>query len=639
MKLNILLLDFRQRCTTLALCTLLVGLVACSKDDVKKQGQNGMIDPNNPNMIASDPHSYARPSEAVGTHLNLDFTVDFEAEQITGTAKWSINVLNSAASIVFDTRNLKIRKVTDQAGDSLDYTLSEPDPVLGSALEIPLKPGTETVSIAYATTTGAAALQWLKPSQTAGKKQPFLFTQSQAILARTWLPCQDGPGMRFTYAATAHVPANLMAVMSATNPTEKSADGVYHFEMTQPIPAYLMALAVGDLSFKPIGERTGVYAEQVDLERSANEFADMDKMLVAAEELYGAYRWDRYDLIVLPPSFPFGGMENPRLTFCTPTIIAGDRSLTSLVAHELAHSWSGNLVTNATWDDFWLNEGFTVYFERRIMEKLYGKSYSDMLSVLGYQDLLATLKDLGETNPDTQLKLALEGRDPDDGMTDIAYEKGNALLRTIEAAVGRERWDAFLKKYFSDHAFGTMTTEGFIEIINADLIQGDTALSGKIDLERWIYQPGIPADYAAPKSDRFNAVDAQLEKWKSGTAPSQLEGTKEWSTHEWLRFLRGLPTMTIEQMTSLDKAFAFTSSGNCEILGEWFPHVIRNKYAAGYAALEQFLINVGRRKFVRPLFKAMVETEAGKMMAQKIYAKAKPNYHSVTAGSVDELLK
>ncbi len=626
------------KAVTLGIVALAIGLAACEKDKVGKN-PNGSTSMDEMKQLVTDPHSFARPSEAQATHLNLNVEVDFEAQRIRGTATYTVDNRSGGNHIIFDTKNLDIIAVSSPEDSAVAFQLGEKDPILGQPLEIMLKPGTQTVTIQYATTAGASALQWLTPQQTAGKQHPFLFTQSQAILARTWIPCQDGPGIRFTYSATVKVPSDLMAVMSATNPTERNAEGVYHFEMKQAIPAYLMALAVGDIRFKSVGARTGVYAEPAQLDEAVYEFADMEKMLVAAEELYGAYRWERYDLIVLPPSFPFGGMENPRLTFATPTILAGDRSLTSLVAHELAHSWSGNLVTNATWNDFWLNEGFTVYFENRIMEKLYGKDYADMLMVLGYEDLLETINDLGPGSDDTKLKLALDGRDPDDGMTDIAYEKGFALLRTIEMAVGRERWDAFLKAYFNDNAFGTMTTEGFITKLNADLIQGDSAATKAIQLDKWIYQAGIPEGYPAPSSARFDAVDAELAKWTGGATPASLT-TKDWSTHEWLRFIRGLPKdISLSKMADIDKAFGFTKSGNSEILGAWFEPVIRQKYTAGYDSLEKFLMHVGRRKFVKPLFKLMAETPEGKEMATKIYAKARPNYHSVTQGTIDEILK
>lgn len=628
-----------------AFVLLVMIATGCNKDGNPSPNNNGMNNTEEflTSMKVVDPHSFARPHEASTTHLELDVKVNFEQKRISGRASYKIRRREGATQIVLDTRNLDIRGVTTTVDstreDSLAFTLGEENPVLGQALSIALPPGVNEINIDFSTRPGAAALQWLDPVQTAGKKQPFLFTQSQAILARTWLPCQDGPGMRFTYHATVRVPKGLLALMSAENPTVTNESGVYSFEMAQPIPAYLMALSVGDLRFRGIGARTGVYAEPSMLEKSVYEFADMEKMLVAAEELYGPYSWERYDVIVLPPSFPFGGMENPRLTFATPTILAGDRSLTSLIAHELAHSWSGNLVTNATWNDFWLNEGFTVYFERRIMEKLYGESYANMLSLLGHQDLEATLAELGPSADDTKLKLALKGRDPDDGMTDIAYEKGNSLLCHIESIVGRPTFDAFIKEYFSTYAFGTMTTEAFIDYVNRELIKGDAELKARINLEGWIYQPGIPANFVAPQSDRFQKVEAQLALWKEGTSPGSLEGTADWTTHEWLHFIRLLPRpMTAVQMNGLDKAFNFTGSGNSEIQAVWYEHVIRNQYAEGYPALEAFLMQVGRRKFLKPLYKTLAETPEGKQRGLAIYAKARANYHSVSVGTIDEIL-
>jgi aminopeptidase N len=380
-----------------------------------------------PSTIAlpTDPHSFASRSPARVQHLALDLAVDFETCTLSGSATWQLAEPGAATEVVFDTRDLTIESVevldTNGTAAPATFTLDgTSDPVLGQALSIALKPVTTAVRIHYHTAPTAAALQWLAPEQTAGT-EPFLFTQSQAILARTWLPCQDSPGIRFTYEATVRVPAHLLALMSAENPEQLSDSGEYRFRMAQPIPAYLMALAVGDLAFAPLSHRTGIYAEPATLPVATHEFADLEKMVAAAEELYGPYRWERYDLLVLPPSFPFGGMENPRLTFVTPTILAGDRSLTSLIAHELAHSWSGNLVTNATWNDYWLNEGFTVYFERRIMEHLYGGEYADMLQVLGRAALHHTIEEIGVASPDTHLHLALAGRDPDEGLSEIAY--------------------------------------------------------------------------------------------------------------------------------------------------------------------------------------------------------------------------
>ena len=590
-------------------------------------------------MNVNDPHSFAKPDEAIVKHLDLDIVVDFETKILSGKATFKIENRKNVSRIILDTRDLTITKVTLNKDETpAAFSLGEPVKYLGSALTISINPQTEFITIHYTTRPDAGALQWLGKEQTAGKKSPFFFTQSQAILARTWVPSQDGPGMRFTYSATVHVPKGLMAVMSAENPVALSKDGVYRFNMPQPIPAYLLALAVGDIVFRPIGKITGVYAEPVTIERAVYEFTDLEKMVATAEKIYGPYEWGRYDLIVLPPSFPFGGMENPRLTFCTPTILAGDRSLVSLVAHELAHSWSGNLVTNANWNDFWMNEGFTVYFENRIMEVLYGKPFSDMQTLLGLEDLRKTVAELGQTHADTHLKLNLNDRDPDDGVSDIAYEKGRFLLLLIEQTVGRDRFDSFLKNYFQKHKFQSITTEQFLTEYKNDLIQNDSTTAAKIDIERWVYGPGIPDNCPTIVSERFNAVDASVIAWKNGTLAKKLN-TKEYSSNEWLRFLRSLPEkMTLKQMTELDEAFHFTKSGNGEILCVWLEHSITAQYTPAYPALENFLENVGRRKFCKPLYKAMAKSPEGMVYAKKIYSKARPNYHSVTRGTIDEIL-
>jgi aminopeptidase N len=580
--------------------------------------------------LIRDPHSFANPAEAVINHLALDLTVDFENRIIWGSADYTISPAPQAREIIFDTRDLAIASV---AVDALDqpFLLGEAQPFLGQPLRVAVTPETKKVKIFYRTTGAAAALQWLNPEQTAGKQEPFLFTQSQAILARTWLPCQDSPGIRFTYEAFIRVPSKFMALMSAENPTEKNDAGQYHFHMRQPIPSYLMALAVGDLTFKAFDARTGIYAEPVMLEAAYQEFLDLPLMLEAAEALYGPYLWDRYDLLLLPPSFPFGGMENPRLTFVTPTILAGDRSLTSLVAHELAHSWSGNLVTNATWNDFWLNEGFTVYFERRIMEALAGKEYADMLKVLGYQDLVRTLQELGPDTADTHLKLNLQNRDPDDGLTEIAYEKGNYLLLALEARYGRPAFDAFIRRYFQEFAFQSMDTERFLVYLQENLVQDG------MDLEAWIYQPGLPENRPHLRSLVFDQVKTQANLWQQDKNP-QVLSTTSWSTHEWLYFLHLIsPGLGPKEMAQLDAAFHLSQSGNAEILGVWLEQAVIHGYAPANPVLEGFLQQVGRRKFLLPLYKAMLQRDPEQ--ARSLYGRARPNYHAVATTSLDNILK
>lgn len=581
-----------------------------------------------PVWAKGDPHSHARPDQVRVKHLDLDVTVDFEKKSVFGTASWDLHRSPGANTLTLDCRDMEIRAVS--AGRKpLRFTVGPEDKILGSALTIELPKAVRRVTVTYATKPQAAALQWLSPTQTAGGKEPFLFTQSQAILARTWIPCQDTPGVRFTYDAKVKVPNHLLALMSASNPTELSPRGQYRFEMPQPIPSYLMALAVGDLRFQSLGKVTGIYAEPSELKAAAYEFAETEQMVQAVEKMFGPYRWGRYDMLLLPPSFPFGGMENPRLTFLTPTVIAGDRSLTSLIAHELAHSWSGNLVTNATWDDFWLNEGFTVYLERRIMEELQGKEYAEMLAELGLDDLRQTIAD---TPPvDTQLKLDLAGRDPDEGLSDIAYEKGYLFLTSLEKKVGRERFDRFLRDYFDSNAFRSTDTERFLKRVRAEL-------GSDLEIDSWVYSPGIPASFEAAPSARFARVDATLKAWSDGAKAETLD-VKRWTTHEWLRFLRGLPAdITVERMSELDRAFGFTKSGNAEILAQWLMSAIASNYEPASPALESFLTTVGRRKFLEPLYKELAKTEAGKAKARAIYTKARGNYHSVSVGTIDEIL-
>ncbi len=624
-------MTFRSVMNVALLGAIAVGMIECS---TPQQTQEVKI-------MKPDPHSFAKPEQARVTHLNWKATVDFNAKKISAVASWTIEQHGDAGAVVFDTKGLNISKVTLDNGKQAEFSLGERDNILGQALSVFIMPETKIVNITYETSPDAEALQWLSPQQTAGKKFPFLFTQSQAILARSWVPCQDSPGIHFTYDAEVTVPKDLLALMSASNPQQKSDSGIYKFEMKQPISSYLLALTVGDIAFKSISNRSGIYAEPSVVDTAAWEMADLENMIAGAESLYGPYRWERYDVIILPPSFPFGGMENPRLTFATPTILAGDRSLTSLIAHELAHSWSGNLVTNATWNDFWLNEGFTVYFETRIMEKLYGKDYSEMLASLNLQDLEDEIKSLNEAGlpGDTKLLLNLEGRSPDDGVTDIAYNKGYYFLRSIEEAYGRDKFDAFLKSYFTENAFKSMDTEGFEAYIKNYYSKNFQVNLSDTTFNAWIRTEGLPANHPQPHSTKFKKVDEVLAGWKA-EKPLDKSLAKDWSTHEWLHFLKNLPaTLTQEQMTAIDNFGNFTASGNAEIITAWGVISIRNSYAKMYPKVETFLINTGRRKFLSPLYNEMLKTAEGKKRAKAIYTKARPNYHFVATNTFDKLLQ
>ena len=580
---------------------------------------------------ATDHHSYSKPAEAVVTHLDWNAVVDFESRTIAATATFDLETSDNAEKVILDIRELDILSVQVDGKDS-PFNIGEEQEFIGSPLSIEITPSTKKVSINYNTQPGADAFLWVEGSEDA---HPFLFTQSQAILARTWIPCQDSPGIRFTYNATVDVPTDLMALMSAVNPTEKNSQGHYTFVMDQPIPSYLLALAVGDVEFRSVGEHTGVYATPDLIDAAEYEFAEMEDLLVAAESLYGKYAWERYDLLVLPAAFPFGGMENPRLTFATPTIIAGDRSLVSLVAHELAHSWSGNLVTNSTWDDFWLNEGFTVYFEQRIMEAVYGRDISEMLASLSYRGLVNELSDLSPN--DTHLRLHLKGRNPDDGMTAIAYDKGFLFLRMIEETVGRAQFDDFLSEYFTKHAFTVMDTDSFIEYLEGNLLT-DEATRDAVNLTAWIDGAGLPDNCPKIQSDRIENVDIAVQNWASGDLATSDLLWNDWLYQERYRFLKSIPSsVNVAKLDELNSTFNISSTGNNEVLFAWLEQAVLKGHEASYNRLETFLINVGRRKFLTPLYKALLDTDQTNM-ALSIYKKARPNYHSVATGTMDELL-
>ena len=588
-----------------------------------------------------DLHSYADGGEIRVTHVELDLEVRFDERRLLGSAMLSFDRLRDGAdALVLDTRELTIAAVESWSPtggfDAATYSLAAADPVLGAPLTVVLPPRATRVRVTYETSPDASGLQWLTPAQTAGGAHPFLFTQSQAIHARSWIPLQDSPAVRVTYGARIRTPEGLRAVMSAANDPDAPADGDYRFDMPQPIPSYLIALAAGDLAFRPLGARTGVYAEPSVVEAAADEFADTESMMAAAERLYGPYRWERYDLLVLPPSFPFGGMENPRLTFATPTILAGDRSLVSLVAHELAHSWSGNLVTNATWRDFWLNEGFTVYLERRIVEAVYGPERAAMEAVLGLRALHADFERLDDA--DEVLHVDLAGRDPDAGMTQVPYEKGALFLRRLEEAAGRERFDAFLRGYFDRFAFRSVTTADFLAYAARHLLD-DPALAAAVPVEEWVRAPGLPAGAPRPASAAFDAVETAAARWAAGETRAAELAAAAWTTQERLHFLGVLPErLDPARMAELDAAFGLTDAPNAEIAHQWLLIAVRNAYRPADLRLERYLLGIGRRKLILPLYAALAATPAGRERARAIYRRARPGYHPIAAAAIDPLL-
>ena len=630
--------------TAVAAAALL--LAACQASETNnaasksETGQRAEIAPILATADAKDDASYARPLEARVHHVTLDLTVDFDAKRVGGTATLDIDRKADAKEIVLDDKGLEIASITDGSDQPLDYKVGASDPKLGAPLTVALRPDTKRLVIKYKSAPDAGALQWLTPAQTAGKKKPYLFSQGQAIENRSWIPTQDSPGIRQTWEATIRVPAGLTAVMSApksAEPITQGGESVFSYKMPHSVAPYMVAIAVGDLAFRELGPRTGVWTEPVMLDHAAAELSDTEKMVEAAEKLYGPYRWGRYDVIVLPPAFPYGGMENPTLTFLTPTFIAGDKSLVGLVAHELAHSWSGNLVTNATWADSWLNEGFTSYFENRIMEAIYGPKRASQEAALSFDDMEKAFVEEGRNAPITRLNLPKEEAIADGGASGIIYDKGAVFLRTIERTVGREKWDSYLRSYFDRHAFQPMTSALFIADLRANLVKGDKALEQKLQLDRWVYQPGLPANVVRPDPAAFASVDKAVSAFAGGGAVPAAFG--QWTTAEKLRFLNKLPRkMTTSRLDALNRSLKLNESGNNEVLFAWLDLAIRNRYDPAVPALERFLTVQGRRKFVKPLIETLAkDSQWGRPIATRVYREARASYHPITQRDLDKL--
>jgi len=618
---------------------LVISLISsCSTNELEKKSTS---------TIPVKNHSFSNVDSIYTKHLHLDLKVDFMERKISGVARHQM--INSGTKrAIFDIKGLKILKVTtgdvnNETNRKYEIGKETNNKILGKPLIVDIDKNTAFVNIYYETTKESEALDWLDSTLTSSKEKPFLYTQGQAILTRTWIPIQDVPSNRITYSADLSVPSDLLAVMSASNPKVKNKEGMYHFEMKQAIPCYLIALAVGDLVYGDLGNQTGVYCEPELIDDCVYEFKELPDMMKVAEDLYGEYAWEQYDLLILPYSFPFGGMENPRLTFANPTLIAGDRSLVSVIAHELAHSWSGNLVTNETWNDFWLNEGFTVYFENRIMEEIIGKSKADDLALIEFFELEEELERISKSaHPeDAHLFLNLEGRDPDDGMTDVAYVKGAFFLKTLENRVGREKMDVFLQSYFNHFKFTSVNTEKFVAYLEKELLK-------KYDIDfnykEWIYEAGIPSNALVIESKGFERIKLMAEDISSQEISElnnkfTLADRDNYSVQEWLTFLRHLPSnISVEKMKVLDESLQFSAWTNAEIQFEWFLKSISSNYSPAYPYLSAFLEKVGRRKFILPLYEALYNNEATKEKALSWFNSYKQNYHAVSSNSIARAL-
>jgi aminopeptidase N len=591
--------------------------------------------------FALDPLSYARYDQVKTKALHMDLKADFASKTLAGYAELSLDWLDKAADTLdLDTRELTIAKVQalDAGGQwkAVPYKLDKLDAEKGQALHIALGGQPAKVRIYYHTAPTATALQWLTPQQTMSGKRPFMFSQSETINARSWVPVQDTPAVRFTYTARIEAPQGLRVVMSADNDPKATGKGGWRFAMPQPIPSYLLAIGIGELEARKLGARTGVYAEPKRIKAAEYELADTEKMVAAAESLYGPYRWGRYDMLVLPPSFPIGGMENPRLTFLTPTMIAGDRSLVDLIAHELAHSWSGNLVTNASWKHWWLNEGFTTYVTTRILEVLYGEEEATMNLQLEQEEAIELLATVA---PAKQALLTKDADDSAKAYTDqgLAYPKGAWFLRTLEQRAGRAVFDPFLRGWFDQHAFQSVTTAQFVDYLRKNLLAQHPGVLSEAELDEWLHGAGIPASAKRAVSSRLAALDATRAAWLKGALPTARLDTGKWNALEWMKFLNDIDgKATAAQLQELDKAFGLAKTGNNEVAFRFYRASVKRGNRQIRAPLQAFLMSVGRQKFVVPLYAALLKNPDDKAWALAVYERTRARYHPATQASVDK---
>jgi len=628
-----------QRITLMYILIATMG-VACTQSETPV--------PVPPDSRSHDFFSFANIDDFVSEHLQLNLDVDFEAAELQGSATLQLRrIAPNANEVILDTRELNISGARFElpGGGSVTAThqFGETHAILGTPLIIAIPAELQDaeellLTIEYRTSPSATALQWLPPELTAGGEHPFLFSQSQAIHARSWVPLQDTPAVRITYDANIHTPPQLMAIMSANNDPDTERDGNYEFEMPQPIPPYLLALAVGNIYFAPIGDQTGVYTEPELLEASAYEFADTQNMLDKAAAMFGPYQWGRYDLLILPPSFPYGGMENPRLSFITPSVLAGDRSLVSIIAHELAHSWSGNLVTNATWRDGWLNEGWTSYLEHRLMEVIYSEERAAELAVVDYRELLLDL----EVVPLEQQALAppFENGDPDDFQGIVHYHKGNLFLKYLESSFGRDTFDEFIADYFGQFEFGTITSEVFLDYLDTQLLSAHPGIVSRSQAEQWLYQPGLPDNAPIPVSASLDAAANFAKLWSQGEVDIVDVPTADWSPQGMIHFINSLDSdLSEEQLVELDTALGLSSTRNAEIGRTWFIQVAKRQFLPGYEKLDEYVNRFGRTRLVKPLYQALVENGSDATLAREMFERARGLYHPVTITSVELVLE
>jgi leukotriene-A4 hydrolase len=586
-------------------------------------------------MTQHDPHSYADLAQGKISHIDLRIQVDIDTHILNIEADYQLAEPVSG-SLFLDTSEINL-KAAHTHGQIIQFELDEQDELLGERLHLRNLENVSSFKLVFNTSPKARALQWLPAIQTAGKQYPFLYSQCALIHARSVFPCQDTPSVRFTFTAEVEVPKMLTAVMAAeqVGAQERGESRVFRFKMPQPIPSYLFAIGVGYLSFRELGPRTGVYAEPELVDAAAWEFAENEEKIVEAEKLLGPYLWGRYDLLILPPSFPYGGMENPCLTFLTPTAILGNRGQTFLITHELAHAWTGNLVTNATWEDFWLNEGWTTYAETRITEVLEGINAAELMAVFYEKILLEQMELIGMGSPLTHLKVPLKDLDPEENVTYIPYYKGSFLIKELEYVVGRERFDAFIQKYMGTYQFQSLTTEAFLEFLKNELPE----VIEKVNIQGWIYEPGLTDERRKPQSKLYDEVQGVLAAYRNGTRPTK-EQVADWRRYQILSFLQALPKqIPVNDCKYLEEILGLEDKNDAGYYSYFYAICIASGYEEILPHVEEFIGRVGRLIYLQPIFRAMIASDWARPHARRILEGVRKRHHKITVRTVDKLLE
>lgn len=567
-----------------------------------------------------DPNTLSNYDKFRVTHTSADLSIDFDNKVLKGTVTHTVKSINGTTetAIILDTRFLDVHEVSVN-GERSNWELLAQSKPYGHALKVPLNQaikGGETLSlrIGVQTTKDGTAVQFLTPVQ-ARSQHPYMFSQCQAINARSIFPCQDTPDVKSTFEFNITSPLPVLASGLAVGSPEaasgnKNNEKVYRFRQDIPIPSYLFAVASGDIVSAPIGPRSVVATGPEGIKAAQWEFEEATEPYIESiEKIIYPYQWGTYNLLVLPPSFPYGGMENPVYTYCTPTVVSGDRQNVDVIAHELSHSWSGNLVTAASWEHFWLNEGWTTYLERRLQAAVHGEPHRDFSAIIGWKSLVDAVNGYGTDHNFTKMIPDLKGKDPDDAFSTVPYEKGYTFLSYLEAKVGKEKWNKFIPHYFTTFKCASLDSYEFkTNLIDffADDSAASTALTS-VNWDDWFYKPGLP-----PKPE-FDTSLADVcfklaAKWKHAdplTFRPDKSDITGWAANQVVVFLDQIlefkEPLSPELADTMGKAYDLTTSTNVEVTARYFQVGLRAKDKNVYQPTADLLGNVGRMKFVRPL--------------------------------------